>query len=496
MLHLTETELRLIPSLLPYASGPELRRLKVLMARQSPAAMAMAMSRGKWVLAPHLALLNEKLLKVADGSIKRLLIAMPPRHGKSEMVSRYFPAWFLGTFPDKRVILTSYEADFARSWGAKVRDLLLEHGPDYFGVHVSATSTAADRWGIEGHEGGMVTAGVGGPITGKGADLAILDDPVKNAEEANSETIREKTWQWLMSTLYTRLEPGGSMVVFHTRWNEDDAAGRLIAQSESGLGEHWDVVNLPAVAEADDMLGRTEGEPLWPDRYGLDDLTRIRSTLGEYWWNALYQQRPSPPGGDMFKSAWFQPFADAAPAAVPTIRYWDKAGTQDGGAYTAGVLMSRTDDGLYWVADVVRGQWSAGEREARIRQTAEKDGRHVGIWVEQEPGSGGKESAQNTILNLAGWNVHAEPVTGDKETRARPFAAQAEAGNCRIVKDTAARRWNQALLDELTGFPHGKYKDQVDAAAGAFNKLALISRPVTPFVVGGQRYTPNLQGRW
>jgi predicted phage terminase large subunit-like protein len=443
----------------------------------TPAGFANRVSDGRWLCPPHLDLLNRKLCRVAAGKIKRLLISMPPRHGKSEMVSRYFPAWFLGTFPHKRVILTSYEADFARTWGAKVRDLLLEHGPDYFGVRVSPGSTAADRWGIEGHDGGMVTAGVGGPITGKGADLAILDDPVKNAEEANSETIRQKTWEWLMSTLYTRLEPGGAIVVFHTRWNEDDAAGRLIALSESGAGEPWDMLNLPALAEEGDPLGRAPGEPLWPERFDVAELEQIRQTIGEYWWSALYQGRPSPPGGIMFRMDWLLPPVEAAPASVPALRYWDKAGTQDGGAFTAGVKMVRSRDGLYYITDVERGQWSAGEREKVIRHTAEQDGKAVAVWVEQEPGSGGKESAANTVLNLAGWDVHAEPVTGDKVVRARPLAAQAEAGNVRIVRDTPEKRWNKPLIDEMVAFPNGKFKDQVDASSGAFNKLALVPRP-------------------
>jgi predicted phage terminase large subunit-like protein len=185
---------------------------------------------------------------------------------------------------------------------------------------------------------------------------------------------------------------------------------------------------------------------------------------------------------------------DAAPVNMPSVRYWDKAGTDGGGAYTAGVLMTRHTSGVCYVVDVVRGQWSAGEREKVIKQTAEADGKSVAVWVEQEPGSGGKESAQNTILNLMGWNVHAEPVTGDKVTRARPFSAQAEAGNVRIVRDSPSRRWNAAFLDELGVFPVGKYKDQVDAASGAFNKLALVPRPGASAVAGHRPMLANGNG--
>jgi predicted phage terminase large subunit-like protein len=199
----------------------------------------------------------------------------------------------------------------------------------------------------------------------------------------------------------------------------------------------------------------------------------------------------------MFKRDWLLPTVAAAPAGCPSVRYWDKAGTTGSGDHTAGVRMVRSPEGLYYVTDVVRGQWSAGEREKVIRHTAEQDGRNVSVWVEQEPGSGGKESAANTVLNLAGWNVHAEPVTGDKETRARPLAAQAEAGNVRIVADDEAHRWVKALVDEMVAFPFGKHDDQVDAAAGAFNKLALVARPRPVAVFAPTRTAvPSPGRRW
>ena len=151
-----------------------------------------------------------------------------------------------------------------------------------------------------------------------------------------------------------------------------------------------------------------------------------------------------------------------------SVRYWDKAGTHGGGAYTAGVLMCRMKDGTYVVADVVRGQWSALERERRIRQTAEMDGHSTRVYVEQEPGSGGKESAENTIRQLAGYRVEADRVTGDKESRADPYAAQVQGGNVYLVQGD----WNRPFTAEHETFPAGQYKDQVDSAAGAFAKLS------------------------
>jgi predicted phage terminase large subunit-like protein len=463
------TSLVLPPSLLPFATASELQELEVLLSRATPAGLAATASRGRWRTAPHLDLLNDRLVAVAEGRCPRLLITMPPRHGKSYLTSHHFPAWFLGVYPDRRVILTSYEADFAAGWGRKARDVLEVVGPDLFGVAVRHDSKAADRWDIEGHTGGMTTAGVGGPITGKGADLLIIDDPVKNAEEAASPTYRQRAWDWYTSTAYTRLEPGGAVVLIQTRWHEDDLAGRVIANAAES-GESWDVLNLPALAEGSDPLGRRPGQALWPERFDEVDLARIRATLGSYYFTSLYQQRPAPAEGDIFRRSWFS-VVDAHPATADRVRYWDKAGTEGGGAHTAGVLMSRVDD-LYHIEDVVRGQWSALEREMVIRQTAEADGKSVAVWVEQEPGSGGKESAEATVRNLAGFIVHAERVTGDKVTRARPFAAQAEAGNVRLVRGG----WNAAFLDEAITFPNGKFKDQIDAASGAFNKLA-VPRP-------------------
>lgn len=210
---------------------------------------------------------------------------MPPRHGKSELCSKYLPAWYTGTFPDRRVLLTSYEANFAAQWGRKARELIEMHGNDTFGVRVSGSSAAADRWDIAGREGGMQTAGAGGAITGKGADLLIVDDPYKNWEEAMSPSIREKVWDWWTSTAYTRLEPRGSVIIIQTRWHNEDLAGRVQRPSLDDFGEEWEVLVLPAIND--------RGEALWPDRYGIQRLRQIESTIGPYKWGCLYQQRPT-----------------------------------------------------------------------------------------------------------------------------------------------------------------------------------------------------------
>lgn len=279
--------------------------LKRRVAQSSPAHLAALVSREEWQWAKHLTLLDRKVMDAIEGPTKRLLVTMPPRHGKSEFASKWLPTWYLGRWPDRRVILASYGASFAASWGRKTRDLLSEHGPRLYGIDLRRDNKAADEWLIEGYRGGMQTCGVGGPLTGKGADLLIIDDPVKNAEEANSEVYREKTWDWYTSTAYTRLEPGGAVILIQTRWHEDDLAGRILAKAAE-TGESWSVVNLPALAGDGDQLGRSPGEPLWPERYGRSDLDGIRRTIGSYQFSALYQQSPVPPEGGLFKRSWFR----------------------------------------------------------------------------------------------------------------------------------------------------------------------------------------------
>lgn len=402
----------------------------------------------------------------------RIILSVPPRHGKSLLVSKYFPAWRLGVMPDRKIILTSYEANYAASWGRQARGLLLEHG-GLFGVKVARDSSAADRWDIEGYEGGMITAGVGGAITGRGGDV-IVDDPVKNYEEAHSETYREKTWDWFTSTLYTRIEPGCSCIVIMTRWHEDDLVGRIKTQLTH---EKWTEILFPALATGYDTLGRKPGEALWPERFDEERLDIISKTLGSYQFSALYQQSPTPEEGGMFKREWLSRFVDAVPVNAKRVRGWDKAATEGGGDWSVGVLMAEDDEGIIYVEDVVRGQWTSGARNRIIYQTAELDvarggKRNYQVWMEREGGSGGKESAEIGVRELAGFDAHAELVTGDKPARARAFAAQCEAGNVRIVRG----EWNRAYIDELTSFPTGTHDDQVDASSLAFNKLILVRK--------------------
>ena len=218
----------------------------------------------------------------------RLMVAMPPRHGKSELASTWQPFWLLCRDPSKRILLASYGADFAARWGRRVRELVQDIGGEY-GVHINPASRSVARWDTTAG-GGMVCVGVGGSLTGRGADLLIIDDPVKSSAEATSRVYRDRLWDWYRSTARTRLEPGGSVILIMSRWHQADLAGMVL---DDEYGETWDTLRLPALAETDDALGRSEGNPLWPERYGIEQLSEARAELGSYYWQAMYQQSPA-----------------------------------------------------------------------------------------------------------------------------------------------------------------------------------------------------------
>lgn len=418
-------------------------------------------------MARHLKLIDEELHRAASEGDGRILLTVPPRHGKSELTSKYFPAWYLGWKPDNRVMLCSYEADFASGWGRKARGVLEEYGPG-MNVLVAKDSSAANRWDIAGRDGGMVTAGVGGPITGKGGHLLIIDDPIKNYEEAHSPTIREKVWDWFTSTAYTRLEPGGSVIVIQTRWHEDDLTGRILKRLTH---EKWKLIRLPALAEEDDPLGRKPGEALWPARFDEKKLDAIRRTLGSYQWSALYQQNPTPREGGFFRREWFR-VVSAPPVCTRQVRLWDLAATEESiGSdpdWCCGWKVGITEQKQVALLHRVRFRGTPAAVEKVIEQTAQTDGPNVAIVLEQEGGASGKGWPDSIIrYRLQGYNARYEKPTTSKENRAQPLSAQAEVGNVLMVQGP----WVEEALDEFTAFPNGTHDDQVDSASGAYNWL-------------------------
>lgn len=451
------------------------------LARLSPAALAYyhgSLSGRPFYVPRHIEVLDDICVRLATGQLaaegyRGAIVSMPPRHGKSEVCSRFLPAWFLGTFPRKSVILASYEAEFAASWGRKAREVLEELGPEVFGVKVDHRSSAANNWRVlpdnakrAGEHGSMSTAGIGGAITGRGADLLVVDDPVKNAVEAHSRIKRESQWSWLTSTALTRLEPDATALVVMTRWHADDLAGRLIAQMEDGA-DRWYVLNLAAVSGEDDPLGRAPGEALWAERWPLPELESRKRALGSYVWNALYLGKPVSNAGGYFDSDWLPIVSEVPGRIAHSVRLWDTASTEAAGDYSVGALMHKLEGGRFVLADVERGRWSEETFERRVLATAERDGPNVRVRMFQERGSAGKNLVQRFRRLLAGHNFKGVWVTGDKELKARPLSACAERGDLSLLRGA----WNTAFIEEAVGFPNAAFDDQVDAAAGAYNDL-------------------------
>ncbi len=439
-------------------------------------------TKPRYVWYKHCRNLAGVLQRVADGELKRVLCFMPPRHGKSEEISRLFSAYLLYRFPEKFVGLCSYSADLAFTLSLAARTNFA-----YSGGALSKSASSIQHWQTLAG-GGMWAAGVGGPITGKGFHFGILDDPVKNAADAASAVIQASNVEWYQSTFYTRAEPDAAIIVIQTRWNESDLSGWLLAEEQAaaqagpdGDPEHWHIVNFEALKEREPQAfpdtctvepdEREVGEALCPERYPVRKLTALRAHIGEYFFAALYQQAPFAKSGGMFHAEWFR-FYDALPAGCRFVRWWDNAATAGGGDYTVGLLMAADGAGNFFIPDVVRGQWDSRDREQMKLVTAQMDRilyGAVAIWNEQEGGSAGKDSSAATITMLAGFDVHAEPSTGKKDVRAQPFAAQAKAGNVYLKKGAA---WVPEYVQEHVHFGPGcKNDDQVDGSSGAFNKL-------------------------
>ena len=403
------------------------------------------------VEADHIKRIAAKLEAVEAGTIDRLAIHMPPRHGKSESVTYRFPVRWLQRNPTHNVLVTGYNERFARKFGRRTRNIAQTLGL------VGTGKTSADEW--ETTSGGLLmTRGVGSPPTGTGFNLIVIDDPVRRREDAESETLREKVWDWYTDDLYSRLEPGGAIVLIMTLWHHDDIGARAVA-SEPG---RWDVLKLPAIDE--------QGRALWPQRYDVAALQRIREVMrktdGERGFEALYQQNPTPREGSMFKVSQLE-IVEAAPANLKACRGWDIGATSGGGDPTTGVKVGTDDNGIFYVLDVKHGHWSTDERDREIRQTAELDGKLVKQRLPQDPGAAGKSWAIAHTRLLAGFNVVTKPVSGDKETRADPYSAQVNAGNVKLLRG----KWNQDYIEELRQFPNGKFDDRVDASADAFDEL-------------------------
>lgn len=418
----------------------------------------------KWLHNWHHRVVCDALMKVFRGETKRLIINVPPRYSKTELAVINFMAWCFGKVPDSEFIHVSYSATLAANNAFQTRNLVQEVAykrvfPDF---KLRDDSKAKDDWRTA--EGGVCySQGTGGTITGFGAGkfrdsfggAIIIDDPHK-ASEARSDTVRKGVIEWFQNTLESRTNsPDTPIIVIMQRLHEEDLAGWLL---DGGNGEEWEHLELSAI--------QPDGSALWPEKHSIEVLNRME-LAAPYVFSGQYRQRPSPPAGGFFKPDNIE-IVDALPADIThQARAWDLASSENEGDFTAGVREAKGRDGYIYIVDVQHAQLGPDGVEKRIKQTAQMDGKAVAIRLPQDPGQAGKSQAKNFITMLSGFNVKAETVSGDKITRAQPFAAQVNVGNVKMLRGD----WNKPFIEELRNFPNGKHDDQVDAASDAFDEV-------------------------
>lgn len=420
-----------------------------------------------WQRADHHRIVCEALMRVYRGECKRLIINIPPRYSKTELVNN-FVSWTTGKAPDSEFILTSYSSQLASNNSWQIRETVLH--PAYREIFPAVTlrsdSAAKHEWRTS--QGGIVyAAGAGGTITGYGAGkhrsgfggAIIIDDPHK-ADEARSDVIRQGVIEWFQNTLESRKNSPEDtpIILIMQRLHEKDLAGWLI---EGGNGEEWEVVSLPALRE--------DGTALWPEKHTVDRL-RMMQQAAPYTFAGQYQQRPSPPEGNIFKPDRIE-VVEAIPEGTRFVRGWDFAASiEEIGKdpdYTVGGKLGVTPSGRWIIADVARLRGGPETVEAALINTAKRDGSGVRVRIPQDPGQAGKSQAANFTKLLAGFGVTAKPVSGDKITRAEPFAAQVNVGNVMMLR----AEWNDPLIAEMRVFPNGAHDDQVDGLSDAFDEL-------------------------
>ena len=424
----------------------------------------------------HHEMIASCLERVEAGEVSRQMIFCPPRHTKSELATRRFPAWYLGRHSNAQVISAAYNSELASDFGREVRNLVAHptYSQIFPGVGLSEDSQAANRWHLKSG-GQYIAAGVGTAITGRGANLIIVDDPIKDRQEADSATTRARIWDWYRSVLYTRLMPGGSIVLIQTRWHDDDLAGRLLMEAEEG-GDQWDIVELPALARAEDPLGRKEGEALWPEWYPEDRLIQIKSVIGSRDWSALYQQEPQAEEGGFFLKDWFATVKEV-PEGLRIYGASDYA-TKDGeGDYTVhGVCGVDEADNMY-VLDWWRGQttsdvWVESFLDLvdkwKPLQWAEEAGQ---IRASLDPYISTRQRERRSYCVRTPFASRF-----DKRSRARAIQARMSSGKVYFMRGAP---WLEELRMEMLRFDAGRNDDQVDV-------LSLMGRLLEDMQGAGQ----------
>lgn len=421
-------------------------------------------NNNKYIPAEHLLLLEDKLLQVYNREITRLIVSMPPRHGKSHLISEYFPFWWLFNRPDDKIIISSYSVDLAEQWAIKSK----EHFKKY--AKLNKLKIDIDRnnyWNIKNRKGGLTAVGVGGAITGKGADLFIIDDPIKNSDEALSPVYRDKTFRWFQSTAYTRLEPNGVFVIVMTRWHHDDLVGRLIKAMNEG-GEQWDVLELPALALDDDPLSREKREALFPERYGIKELLKQKNAVGSYFFSAMYQQKPIDNEHQIFQKGWWR-YYDENINFDFKIQVWDTAyekGKEND--YSVCATWGWYDKNFYLI-DIFRDKLLFPELyDATINQYEKHKPNSIFI---EDAGSG--KSLRHSLQMQTKINIKAVG-TMDKIVRAHIATPFIETGRVFLP---SGKSFLDDFMNEHNQFPSAKHDDIVDTTTIAIQLLSQYIKP-------------------
>jgi predicted phage terminase large subunit-like protein len=388
-----------------------------------------------------------------------------------------FPAWFLGRNPDKRIIHTSYAASLSNEWSRKTRDLVEDElFRAIFGVTTDPDVRATDCWSLHKHRGGMISSGVGGSLTGHGADLLIIDDPVKNAEEAESETFRERAYNWYKSVARTRLEPDAGVILMMARWHQKDLAGMILAEEKD-----WVVINLTAIAEEGDPLGRAPGAALWPDRFGLSELESIRADIGSRFWGALFCGSPVDPSGSFIKRSWVQPYIEL-PVKTSRFAGIDTATSKKTAADNMSMVDVCTDkEGFLYVDDVFLEQVSvtafarfvSGQHQTLSYRRIDIESNNAGEAVKQRIDEVGREDKTMPP-------VHGVVADTDKVVRLMAYQHLIENGT---IKFKMSNPRVKRLVDHLLAFTgkDGDDDDDIDALGHAINAARKYKRDIVHF---------------
>ena len=409
--------------------------------------------------ARHHLLLIRELEDIAAGRNRRLMVFMPPGSAKSTYTSQLFVPWYMGQLPANMVVAASHTQELADRWGRKCRNLVAEDGR-ILGISLSDDSQAAGRWGLD--QGGEYFAvGVGGSVTGRRADLAVIDDPIRGREDADSPVVREKTIDWYRSDLYTRLKPGAAVIIIQTRWHEADLSGQLLDAMKAG-GDQWRVINLPALAGENDPLGRSPGDALWPEWESAEALHERRANMLPREWAALYQQNPVPEDGDYFKAPWIR--TTATMPATDTLKVFgasDYAVTADGGDWTTHIVVGIDPEQRLYVLDLYRAQASS---DAWIEAWCDLVKKWKPLeWAEEKGqiASGVGPFLQRRAIERQAWTHRRQFASkADKAVRAQSIRGRMAMQGLYIP---ATAPWKADLVSELLQFPAGKHDDQVDA---------------------------------